>query len=147
MSDFETEEVLELARQKMSGLLINLHPMPKHADEIAAVTQDVRHLLDNYVELKIGDLTEGILASVQESVQKILRETRASWDTGNVADRSESADAEDFYARIDHLKDLTDELVLEEFAMRLVRGAYSAEQINRFACLFTNPELFRSEVE
>jgi hypothetical protein len=145
MSDFETEEVLELARQKMSGLLINLHPMPKHADEIAAVTQDVRHLLDNYVELKIGDLTEGILASVQESVQKILRETRASWDTGNV--NVTNTDAEDFHARLDFIKAMTDDLILEEFTMRLVRGAYSAEQINRFACLFTNPELFRSEVE
>jgi len=142
MSDFETETALELLRATLSGAIINAVKMsPGSADVIVDASQEATQHLEAYVELKVGALTEGILASVRSEVTRILKEhLTAAMD----ADHAQSASVEvsdgsstdalstaDLRDRVEFIRDFDDDAILDAFITRMVVGSYEDAVLQR----------------
>jgi hypothetical protein len=140
MSDFEAEEALEATRSALAGLLLRISPGAESA--IMAFGEVFKAELHAFVEAKVLALAPNIVEQVEDQVKSILKTA--------LADTAPVDNGDTFESIRDHMEqvnDMTDDLILEQFTLRAIRGAYTAEQISRFSVLFKVPELFRSEGE
>ena len=130
MSDFETETALELLRATLSGAIINAVKLsPGSADMIVDASQEATQHLEAYVELKVGALTEGILASVRSEVTRILKEHMTQ--PAAAAEPSDGLSTAELRDRVEFIRAFDDDAILDAFITRMVVGSYEDAVLQR----------------